>query len=124
MSSGDASGGFPGLLSQFDLSSLATGQGASELAMGARYGQLGLGANNATPTSPGSFGSGSTPFRMDEGLAPSLTGGIPGEFAAGAGQVQTSDLQTTLSQALNNLQTGSTNKGTLLTNISNLFGGH
>lgn len=124
MSGGSASGGFPGLVSPFDVSALSTGQGASELAMGARYGQLGLGGTGATPTSPGSFGpTGSTAFQMDEGLAPSLTGGIPGEFAAGAGQVQTQDLGNTLRLALSNLETSAGNKGTTLTNASNLFGG-
>lgn len=123
MSNVDSSaGGFPGLISQFDTSAFSTGAAASDLATGARYGQLGLGQTGSTPTTPGNFGGGSTAMRMDLGLAPSLTGGIPSEFAAGAGEVQTQDLSTTLSQALNNLQTSAGNKGTLLTNAGNLFG--
>lgn len=104
MSGGNASGGFPGLISQFNLGAFGTGLGQSELAMGNRYNQLGM--------------SGSTPELMDLGAAPSLTGGIPGEFAAGLGQVQTQDLGTTLQTALNNLQTSGSNKSSLLSTIT------
>lgn len=104
MSGQNASGGFPGLLSQFDTSAFGTGLGQSELAMGQRYNQLGM--------------TGSTPEAMDLGAAPSLTGGIPGEFAAGLGQTQTQDLGTTLQTALNNLQTAGGNKSTLLNTIT------
>lgn len=89
MSSSGAAGGFPGLISQFDLSAFNAGLPAAETAMTNRYNQLGMG--------------GSTPEAMDLGQSPSLTGGIPAEFQAGAGQLQSADIGTTLSLALNNL---------------------
>lgn len=114
-------GGAPGLLSPFDISAFGTGLAGSEAAMGERYAQLGLGGTGATPTSPGSLGpAGTTAERMDLGLAPSLTGGIPAEFSAGLGQVQSQDLGQTLSLALNNLNTATSNKGNLLSGINTI----
>jgi hypothetical protein len=55
--------------------------------MANRYSQLGLGTPGATPTSPGGGGP-TTPELMDLGALPSLTGGIPGQFAAVEGQLQ------------------------------------
>jgi hypothetical protein len=57
-----------------------------------RYQQLGLGGQAATPTTPGAFLTGSTPFMMDVGETPSLTGGIPAEFQAVMGQLQNAAL--------------------------------
>lgn len=103
MSGGGSSGGFPGMLSQFDVSAFNAGLPRAEATMANRYNQLGL--------------SGSTAEGMDLGVVPSLTGGIPSEFQAGSGQVQTQDLATTLQLALNNLTASnnitSANKSTL-----------
>jgi hypothetical protein len=111
--------GAPGVLSPFDISASATGLGQSELAMGNRYSQLGLGQTGATPTHPGSMGLGGTAEQMDLGAAPSLTGGIPNEFLAGLGQTQTSDLGASLATALSNLNATNTNKGNILGKAQN-----
>ena len=110
-------GGAPGVLSPFDIGAFAQGLGPAESAMRNRYAQLGLGQTGATPTDPGSMGSGSTAQQMDLGAAPSLTGGIPAEFQAGLGQVQSGDLSNSIALALSNLNTGSAAKGNLLGKI-------
>ena len=106
--------GAPGVLSPFNLSTFETGAGQSELAMGNRYNQLGLGQTSATPTSAGSLGTGTTAEQMDLGTTPSLTGGIPTEFLAGLGQTQSGDLGQSLAAALSNLNTSNTKTSSLL----------
>ena len=87
--------GQAGFLSPFDTSAFSQGQGQSLQAMANRYNQLGMAA-------PG--GGMSTPEQMDLGIAPSMTGGIPAEFQAGLGQVQTQDLGQTASSASSAIQ--------------------
>lgn len=87
--------GQPGYISPFDQQAAQFGEQQSEKAMTNRYQQLGLGAEGATPTSPGSFGAGPTAMQMDIGTAPSLTGGIMEEFQAMLGQLQTNDIGLT-----------------------------
>lgn len=123
MSSSIPVGGVPGQLTPFDIGASTTGLGQSLEAMTNRYGQLGLGGNNATPTSPGSFGLGSTAMGMDLGALPSVTGGIPAEFTAEQGQAQTANLANSIQLALSNLKTGTSTKGSLLGEINNLLGG-
>lgn len=60
--------------------------------------------SGTTPTTPGSFGAGSTPFQQEIGQKPSLTGGIPEQFQALLGQQQTADLGQTTTSALAALQ--------------------
>ena len=86
------SAGAPGFLSPFDTGQAQQGVGTSLQAMTNRYQQLGLGQQGATPTSPGAFGAGPTGYQMDIGQLPSLTGGIPEEFQAVLGQLQTANL--------------------------------
>lgn len=116
-------GAIPGLLSPFDLSSAASSLGQTIPSMANRYKQLGLGQIGATPTDPGSFGTGSTAMQMDIGALPSLTGGIPAEVEAGLGQVQTQDLAQSLALAHSNLAQGTSNKGGLLGGIDSLITG-
>lgn len=71
---GFGSPGSPGGLSGFDLGAAQQGLGQSLTSMANRYNQLGM--------------SGSTPELMDLGAAPSLTGGIPGQFNALVGEMQ------------------------------------
>jgi hypothetical protein len=96
--------GSPGYVSPFDMNAVNFGQGQSMTAMGNRYQQLGLSGQGATPTSSGGAaggGGGASPDPsssptaelMDLGQAPSLTGGIPEQFQALLGQIQTSALQ-------------------------------
>lgn len=139
---GFGSAGGAGFLSPFDQNAAASGAGQSIVAMGNRYNQLGLGANAASPTGPavgatpgipgsgttptsgGSFGAGPTAFQMDVGAAPSLTGGIPAEFEALLGQVQTQDLGQTASSAASAIQGKQQQVGGLTNlggNIANLL---
>ena len=71
------SSGAPGSLSPFDTGIAQAGLGQSITAMENRYGQLGLGSQGATPTSPGGGLGLSTAALMDYGALPSLTGGRP-----------------------------------------------
>jgi hypothetical protein len=75
---GIGSPGSPGGLSSFDIGAANQGLGQSLTNMANRYNQLGLG--------------GSTMEAMDLGQAPSLTGGIPAQFAALQGQMQNNAL--------------------------------
>jgi len=72
--------GQPGGLSGCDIGAAQQGLGQSLTAMANRYNQLGLG--------------GSTAEAMDLGQAPSISGGIPAQFAALQGQMQNNALQT------------------------------
>lgn len=128
------SSGAPGFISPFDQNAFNQGLGNSLAAMTNRYQQLGLGQTAAspsgpnqpfkgvggaqgsgslqgwtpgsgtTPTTPGSFGAGSTAYQQDVGAKPSLVGGLPAEFEAGLGQQQTADLGATASSAASALQ--------------------
>jgi hypothetical protein len=91
------------------------------------------GGGGATTNFPGSPGGGSLPSfaggsgtpggvsasvpdmptaeRMDLGFAPSLTGGIPNEFAALLGELQTQDIAQTLSMSQGGGQSGGGGKG-------------
>lgn len=117
---GFGSSGAPGALSPFDLQAAQMGQDQSMAAMANRYAQLGLSSQGATPTSRGgtpggvgigggeaAFSGGATPSGsgmptaelMDLGMAPSLNGGIPEQFQAMLGQLQTADLSLTSQMA-------------------------
>jgi hypothetical protein len=72
--------GAPGFVPPTATAGIGQGAATSEAAMANRYNQLGLG--------------GSTPEAMDLGILPSITGGIPGQFGAIAGQLQNQALQT------------------------------
>jgi len=72
--------GQPGALSGFDTGAASQAMGLSLTEMANRYNQLGLG--------------GSTAEAMDLGQAPSISGGIPAQFAALQGQMQNNALQT------------------------------
>jgi len=76
--------GAPGFIDPFSMNAAGIGQGASLTAMANRYNQLGVKA-------PG--GGASTMELMDEGAAPSVTGGIPGQFNALLGEIQNSALR-------------------------------
>lgn len=119
---GGGGGGFPGMLSPFDINAAQTGQQQAMANMTARYNQLGLGQQGATPTSPGSFGQGSTAMQMDLGQLPSITGGIPAQFQALLGQLQTEDLAQTSALAESNLNQSSSNKSSGLSGISSVAG--
>jgi hypothetical protein len=82
--------GQPGFISPFTSGAFNTGAESSLGMMANRYNQLGM--------------TGSTPEAQDLGLAPSITGGIPAEFQAGQGQLQTQDLGQTSSSAGSALQ--------------------
>jgi hypothetical protein len=84
------SAGQPGFISPFTSGAFGAGEGTSLGMMANRYNQLGM--------------TGSTPEAQDLGLAPSITGGIPAEFQAGQGQLQTQDLGQTSSSAQSALQ--------------------
>lgn len=60
--------------------------------------------SGTTPTTPGSFGAGSTAYQQDIGAQPSVTGGIPAQFQALLGQIQNQDLGATTTSALAALQ--------------------
>lgn len=69
-------------------------------------------------------GAGPTAFQMDVGIAPSLTGGLPAEAGATAGEIQTQDLGLTSASAQAAIQGKSqqTSGGfDLLKNIFNLI---
>lgn len=68
--------GAPGFIDPFTQNLLNMGQGASNTFMTNRYNQLGMG--------------GSTPEAQDLGHMPSVTGGIPKQYGALTGQLQTS----------------------------------
>jgi hypothetical protein len=72
--------GAPGFVPPTATAGIGQGAATSEAAMANRYNQLGMG--------------GSTPEAMDLGILPSITGGIPGQFGAVAGQLQNQALQT------------------------------
>ena len=71
--------GAPGFVDPFSMAAVGQGAGASTAAMANRYNQLGM--------------SGSTPELQDLGAAPSVTGGIPAQFAALVGELQNSSMQ-------------------------------
>jgi hypothetical protein len=71
--------GAPGFVDPFAAGAVGQGAGTSMSAMANRYNQLGLG--------------GSTMQAMDMGAAPSVTGGIPAQFAAVLGELQNSALR-------------------------------
>ena len=71
--------GAPGFIDPFAASQVGLGAGTSLDAMNARYRQLGM--------------PGSTPNLQDVGAAPSVTGGIPAQFAAVLGELQNSALR-------------------------------
>jgi hypothetical protein len=114
--SGFGQSGAPGALSPFDTQAAQMGANQSMTGMANRYAQLGLSSQGATPTSPGGpaggvgVGGGAnfnnnngagmpTAELMDLGMAPSLVGGIPAEFEAMLGQLQTQDLAQTSQMA-------------------------
>jgi hypothetical protein len=99
--------GAPGYVPPSATASIAPMAGTSMATMANRYNQLGL-------TPPG--GGIGTPEAMDLGLAPSVTGGIPGQFGAVAGQIQ--------NRALTQSPQGSgksTSPASLIGSIGNLF---
>ena len=71
--------GAPGFVDPFAANQVGLGAGTSVAAMANRYNQLGMG--------------GSTPELQDLGAAPSVTGGIPAQFAAVMGELQNSALR-------------------------------
>lgn len=80
-----ASPGAPGFLPSGSTAAIGPALGQSETMMANRYNQLGLGGpgtGGGQQTAPG------TAERMDLGLAPSTTGGIPAQFQAIFGQLQ------------------------------------
>lgn len=86
--------GAPGFVPPAATAAIGQGAGQSIAAMANRYNQLGMGGpgmGGGTQTPMG------TPEAMDLGLAPSITGGIPAQFAAVGGQLQN---QAVLSPAL------------------------
>lgn len=104
--------GAPGAISPFDMQAARMGAEHASQGMANRYAQLGLSSQGASPGSPGGpaggvgVGGGAnwnansgagmpTAELMDLGFAPSLTGGIPQEFEAMLGQLQTEDLSLT-----------------------------
>ena len=104
MGGSSGAGGFggsgqAGFLSPLDTAAFSGGQGTSLQAMANRYNQLGM--------------AGSTPEAMDLGAAPSMVGGIPAQFQAGLGQVQTQDLGQTASSASSALQSKSNQIGAI-----------
>ena len=109
--------GSPGFVSPFDMHAVNAGRGASLQAMTNRYAQLGLSGTGATPTNRGGPAGGigvgqiganitgpegpgvppvaageTTAEMMDLGQAPSLGGGIPAQFDALLGMIQTANL--------------------------------
>lgn len=82
------SSGAPGFVPPSATAALGPAMGVSEQAMANRYSQLGLGG----PGTTGGAGPEGTAEKMDLGQLPSLTGGIPGQFAAVAGELQNAAL--------------------------------
>lgn len=76
---GFGSSGAPGFVPPTASSLIGAGAGTSMQAMANRYNQLGMG--------------GSTPEAMDLGAAPSVTGGIPAQFASVLGELTNTSLQ-------------------------------
>jgi hypothetical protein len=96
------SSGAPGFLPGSATAAIGPTMGQSMGAMVNRYNQLGMGN--------------STPEAMDLGFAPSVTGGIPGEFAAVGGQLQNAALQNTPLGA-------NKSPGNIIGNVGNFLGG-
>ena len=94
--------GAPGFVDPFAMSAVGQGKGTSLQAMSNRYNQLGLG--------------GSTMQAMDMGAAPSVTGGIPAQFAALVGELQNSALRQ--APGGSGKQSGANQAGTLLNAFS------
>lgn len=104
--SGGGSNSAPGFVDPFSLGALQTATANSEQMMHNRYRQLGLGVPaQGTQGGPGgtaaqaaasgqslTYGSPGTPEKMDLGMMPSLTGGIPGMALATLGQMETNAL--------------------------------
>lgn len=90
--------GAPGFVDPFSLAAVGQGKGQSLQAMTNRYNQLGMG--------------GSTPEAMDLGAAPSVTGGIPAQFAALIGELQNSSASN--APAGSGQQSGLSQVGSLL----------
>jgi hypothetical protein len=77
--------GAPGFVPPAASAAIGPALGQSETMMANRYNQLGLGGPGAAGGTQTPMG---TPEAMDLGLAPSVTGGIPGQFAAVGGELQ------------------------------------
>jgi hypothetical protein len=77
--------GAPGFVPPSASAAIGPGAGQSAAMMANRYNQLGLGGPGAAGGTVTPMG---TPEKMDLGLAPSVTGGIPAQFQAVAGQLQ------------------------------------
>jgi hypothetical protein len=101
-------GGTPGFFSPFDVGVTNAAAANSQTAMANRYNQLGM--------------PGSTPEAMDLGSAPSLTGGLPGQFQALQGEIQSQDLGLTSGSATAALQSKGNQIG-LLGQGAGLLGG-
>jgi hypothetical protein len=82
--------GAPGFVPPAATAGIAPAAGQSAEMMANRYNQLGLGGPGAAGGTQTPMG---TPEAMDLGVLPSLTGGIPGQFAAVGGQLQNAALQ-------------------------------
>lgn len=82
--------GAPGFVPPAASAALGPAAGQSTQTMANRYNQLGLGGPGAAGGTQTAMG---TPEAMDLGAAPSVAGGIPGQFAAVAGQLQNAALQ-------------------------------
>jgi hypothetical protein len=117
--------GVPGFVDQFSTGLLGGAASQSGEALVNRYNQLGLSGNpqGGTPqsaaaggTSLQSGGQPSTALGMDLGQIPSLTGGLPGLFEAGLGQMQ----NASLNQPLNT--TGKSTASSALSGLSGLGG--
>lgn len=107
--------GAPGFVPPAASAAIGPAAGQSVEMMANRYNQLGLGG-------PGAAGGGAmqtpmgTPEAMDLGAAPSVTGGIPGQFAAVGGELQ--------NQALAAGPLGANKSaGNQIGNIGNFLGG-
>ena len=109
---GFGTSGAPGFVPPSASAAIGPSLGVSEAAMANRYNQLGMGGPGAAGGTQTPMG---TPEAMDLGLQPSISGGIPGQFAAVAGQLQ--------NQALTSSPLGQNKSpGNTVGNIGNFFG--
>ena len=83
--------GAPGFVPPAATAGIGQAAGQSTEMMANRYNQLGLGGPGAAGGAAAPMGSAEA---MDLGALPSVTGGIPGQFAAVGGQLQNQALQS------------------------------